>query len=127
MILMSWHCVLKILLTAASNFETKTTEPLQIGDIIYDKQLITITTPDEQMVQLTLRESELFEYFFNHPNRLIKKEEILLRLWGHDDYFLGRSLDVIISRLRKIIYSSKSIKISTVYRAGYIFIIQENS
>jgi DNA-binding response OmpR family regulator len=110
----------------SSKFETNVDE-LIIGDISYNKKLITIATPDNSILQLTLRESELFEYFFNHPNRLIKKEEILLRLWGHDDYFLGRSLDVIISRLRKIISSSQLISINTVYRAGYTFIVKENS
>jgi DNA-binding response OmpR family regulator len=58
---------------------------------------------DKQSVTLTEREASLLKMFLDNPNTVLKREKILLELWGSDDYFLGRSLDVFISRLRKII------------------------
>lgn len=94
-----------------------------IGDVVYNKERLTVTLPDNRAASLTLRESQLLEYFVNNSNRRIKKEEILLALWGQNDYFLGRSLDVFISRLRKILSGSSRISIQNVYSAGYIFTI----
>ncbi|HEV7330576.1 MAG TPA: response regulator transcription factor [Flavisolibacter sp.] len=96
-----------------------------IGDIIYNKERLTLTLPDGKTTTLTLRESELLEFFTNNKNRRIKKEEILVALWGENDYFLGRSLDVFISRLRKILAASSQVSISNVYGAGYIFNVAE--
>ncbi|MBB1285356.1 response regulator transcription factor [Flavisolibacter sp. BT320] len=96
-----------------------------IGDIVYNKERLTLTLPDGKTTTLTLRESELLEFFANNKNRRIKKEEILVALWGENDYFLGRSLDVFISRLRKILAASSVVSISNVYGAGYIFNVAE--
>jgi DNA-binding response OmpR family regulator len=97
-----------------------------IGDIVYNKEQLTLTLPGNKVVTLTLRESELLEYFQANKNRRIKKEEILVALWGANDYFLGRSLDVFLSRLRKILSNSSQVRISNVYGAGYIFTVAEN-
>jgi DNA-binding response OmpR family regulator len=96
-----------------------------IGDILYDREHLTITTPDQKITKLTTREGELIEYFYINKNKRIKKEDILVTLWGENDYFFGRSLDVFISRLRKLISKSKVTSISNVYGAGYIFNVEE--
>ena len=92
-----------------------------IGDIKYDKQRLTLACADVEVTFLTLRESELLEYFIRNKNKRIRKEDILINLWGENDYFYGRSLDVFISRLRKIMASSKKVSISNVYGVGYVF------
>jgi DNA-binding response OmpR family regulator len=71
---------------------------------------------------LTQRENELMKYLFENCNRLVKREDILKEIWGDDDYFLGRSLDVFISRLRKILSKEPSVKIQNVHGIGYRFI-----
>jgi len=96
-----------------------------IGDLYYNREHLTITTPDNKTAKLTSREAELLEYFFEHRNKRIKKEEILIKIWGENDYFFGRSLDVFLSRLRKIISSSKRVALSNVYGAGYVFNVSE--
>lgn len=70
---------------------------------------------------LTLRESELLKYFVKNGNRVLNREEILKTLWGNDDYFLGRSLDVFISRLRKLIKEDSSVTIRNIHGVGFIF------
>jgi DNA-binding response OmpR family regulator len=98
----------------------------KIGDITYDREHLTVITPDNKVAKLTSRESELIEYFYENKNRRIKKEDILVRIWGENDYFFGKSLDVFISRLRKIIATSKKVSLSNVYGCGYIFNVEED-
>ncbi|MEY3368255.1 MAG: hypothetical protein RI973_1410 [Bacteroidota bacterium] len=68
---------------------------------------------------LTQREADLLKLFAEHPNQVIKRSEILEKLWGEDDYFLGRSLDVFISRLRKYLQDEKSLKIENIHGVGF--------
>lgn len=50
---------------------------------------------------LTLMKAYLLRNLCNHKGAILKRDDILLAVWGNDDYFTGRSLDVFISRLRK--------------------------
>ncbi|QHL86967.1 response regulator [Nibribacter ruber] len=68
---------------------------------------------------LTDREAELLRLFAQHPQQLLRREEILQRLWQDDGYFVGRSLDVFISRLRKYLQPDSTLKITTVHGRGY--------
>lgn len=70
---------------------------------------------------LTPREAELLKYLVENQNRVVKREDILEELWGQNDYFLGRSMDVFISRLRKYIQSEPSISLETKRGVGFIF------
>lgn len=68
---------------------------------------------------LTEREAQLLKLFLDNPNTVLKREKILMELWGSDDYFLGRSLDVFISRLRKIFKETPSLAIENIPRVGF--------
>ena len=57
--------------------------------------------------------------FLDHPNQVLKRSHILEKLWGEDDYFLGRSLDVFVSRLRKYLRSDEHIKIENIHGVGF--------
>ncbi|MDE1191712.1 MAG: response regulator transcription factor [Arachidicoccus sp.] len=103
---------------------TEVISDISIGDIKLHKDLLKLSISNKQQVPLTLREAELLEYLCNHPNRVLKREDILVQLWGENDYFLGRSLDVFISRLRKLLSASKSVSIENVYGIGFIFNIK---
>jgi DNA-binding response OmpR family regulator len=70
--------------------------------------------------KLTLKEARLMKYFFLNKNKILAREDILNEIWGEDDYFLGRSMDVFISRLRKYISDDKNIDIRTVRGTGFI-------
>lgn len=69
--------------------------------------------------RLTPKEASLLRLFFNNPNQVLKREEILIKIWGRDDYFLGRSLDVFISRLRKYLSNDQTIKLSNIPTVGF--------
>lgn len=96
-------------------------KPLQnIGSFILDPNEMTLTK-DNETTRLTGREVDLLLLFIEHKNKIIRRGEILIALWGKDDYFLGRSLDVFISRLRKILSPDSSIKIENIPRVGFKF------
>ena len=101
-----------------------TVKEISIGDISLNKDLLKLTIGNQKQIQLTLREVELLEYLCRHQNQVLKREEILLKIWGENDYFLGRSLDVFISRLRKLLVSSRLVSIDNVYGIGFIFTVK---
>ncbi|MBN1274452.1 MAG: response regulator transcription factor [Candidatus Aminicenantes bacterium] len=73
-----------------------------------------------KMKRLTVREADLIKLLYENKNRVVKRSDILKRLWGDDDYFLGRSLDVFVSRLRKFFHDDESVNIETVRGVGFI-------
>lgn len=97
---------------------------IERGDVRFYKDTLQLAIANEKAITLTPRESELLEFLFNHENRILKREEILTQLWGENDYFLGRSLDVFISRLRKYLNKSSHISINNVYGVGFVFSVQ---
>ncbi len=80
---------------------------------------------ETEKISLTQRESELLKLFLDNKNVVMKREEILKKLWGSDDYFLGRSLDVFISRLRKILAKENGITIENLHGIGFKFSITD--
>jgi DNA-binding response OmpR family regulator len=70
--------------------------------------------------KLTLKEAQLLRYFIVNKNKVLAREDILTEIWGEDDYFLGRSMDVFISRLRKYISEDPNLDIRTVRGTGFI-------
>lgn len=70
---------------------------------------------------LTYKEAELLRYFCDNPNKVLGRSDILKQVWGSDDYYLGRSLDVFISRLRKYLSSDENIKILNLHGIGFRF------
>ncbi len=83
-----------------------------------------LLTSDGFEQKLTHREAEVLKYLCSHKNSVIKREDILTEIWGRDDYFLGRSLDVFITRIRKMLSGDSSIKIENVHGVGFRFICE---
>lgn len=69
--------------------------------------------------KLTARESELLEMLVNRKEEVVSREEILEAIWGENDYFKGRSMDVFISRLRKYLKSDTTISIENIHGVGF--------
>jgi DNA-binding response OmpR family regulator len=68
---------------------------------------------------MTQKEAELLLFLCEHPNRILKREEVLLNVWGKDDYFLGRSMDVFITKLRKYFKADTTVHIETIHGMGF--------
>ncbi len=94
-----------------------------VGKYQFDHKNYLVFT-DSEKISLTQREAELLKLFLDNKNVVMKREEILKSLWGNDDYFMGRSLDVFISRLRKILADEKGITIENLHGIGFKFNVE---
>ncbi|MEO8535289.1 MAG: response regulator transcription factor [Flavobacterium sp.] len=92
----------------------------EIGKYQFDTQNFILFNETEK-ISLTQREAELLKLFVDNKNLVLKRQQILTSLWGDDDYFMGRSLDVFISRLRKILVNEKGISIENLHGIGFRF------
>jgi two-component system, OmpR family, response regulator VicR len=72
---------------------------------------------------LTQKEADLLKMLLDHKNNVVKRSIILEKLWGEDDYFLGRSMDVFISRLRKYLSEDPKIKLDNIHGVGFKLVI----
>lgn len=110
-------------------FLTRSKKNISSEKVIYALGTYQFNTSDYQLhkenekITLTQREAQLLKLFLDNQDKVLKREEILKKLWGTDDYFLGRSLDVFISRLRKILSKEKNISIENLHGIGFKFSI----
>lgn len=74
-----------------------------------------------QVINLTQKEAALLNYLVQNSNKILKREEVLLNVWGKDDYFLGRSMDVFITKLRKHLKADPNINLETIHGIGFRF------
>jgi DNA-binding response OmpR family regulator len=93
---------------------------MAVGNCTLDMNLLQLECPGS-IKKLTYREAELIAYFSRNRNRLVSREEILEAVWGSNDYFSGRSLDVFISRLRKFFQDDPLVRIENRHGLGYVF------
>ncbi|MGM0667839.1 MAG: response regulator transcription factor [Bacteroidota bacterium] len=70
--------------------------------------------------KLTLKEAQLLRYLMANKNKILRRDAILKEVWGEDDYFLGRSMDVFISRLRKYLTPDTGIELRTIRGTGFV-------
>jgi DNA-binding response OmpR family regulator len=91
-----------------------------VGKFTFDYPELQLQSDDFKK-KLTHREAEVLKYLCDVPNQVIKREDILVKIWGRDDYFLGRSLDVFITRLRKMLSTDEEVKIENIHGVGFRF------
>jgi DNA-binding response OmpR family regulator len=96
-------------------------ETLMIGAYKLDFNNLVLTDKFSKEYKLTLREAELLKFFNTNKEKLVTREQILEAVWGENDYFFGRSLDVFISRLRKYLKNDPGIIIENRHGVGFIF------
>ncbi|OJV53662.1 MAG: two-component system response regulator [Bacteroidetes bacterium 43-16] len=76
-------------------------------------------------LQLTQKEADLFRYLIQNKNAVLKREDILINVWGKDDYFLGRSMDVFMTKVRKYIKDIKGLELQTIHGVGFKLIFEQ--
>ncbi len=99
-------------------------EKVSIGRFTFDfcNQALTL---NGIVKRITVRESEILKYLSEHRNHVIKREEMLKVLWGKNDYFFGRSLDVFITKIRKYLKEDPKLNIENVFGVGFIFNVEQ--
>ena len=71
--------------------------------------------------KLTYREAKLLQLLANHPNQVLERDQILKLVWEDEGITVGRSVDVFISRLRKLLAEDPTLRITAVHGVGYRF------
>ncbi len=97
-------------------------EKLNIGKYVFDTKLRTLTSPTETH-RLTPREADLLKELILHKNTVLDRNEALRKIWGDDNYFNARSMDVYITKLRKYFKDDETIQINNVHGSGFILIM----
>ena len=95
-----------------------------VGKFVYDHANLTLTLNGE-IFRITQKEGDVLYLLLQNKNNVLRREDILVNVWGENDYFMGRSLDVFITKLRKHLKLDSTIKIENVHGVG--FILSENN
>lgn len=89
-----------------------------LGQYEFDFSNLTLKNRSAEKT-LTQKEAEVLRLLYQNRERVLKREEILKQVWGDDDYFMGRSMDVFISKLRKYLKEDPSVQIVNYHGVGF--------
>ena len=93
---------------------------IQLGRSRFDVENLTLIVGSMEKI-LTEKEAGLLKYLYDHRDQLIKRTDVLGALWQEQDFFSGRSLDVFIVRLRKLLVDDETVSIESIRGVGYRF------
>jgi len=110
---------------ARRDFQNGTKDIYEIGKFIFNSKLRTLTSGEEEK-KLSPKEAQLLELLVANPNALISREMALKKIWGNDDYFTARSMDVYITKLRKFLSDDPRLNIKNIHGAGFQLVVSEN-
>ena len=96
----------------------------ELGQFEFDYPNLTLKH-EKQEKSLTKKEAELLRMLCMHRDQVLTREMALTVVWGSDDYFLGRSMDVFITKLRKYLKYDERVKIMNVHGVGFKLIVDE--
>lgn len=109
---------IKVFLKRSNKKSTSNDSEIKLGKYTFNPNTFMLEHP-EKIEELTLKEASLLKMLIDNLGITVKRETILVELWGKNDYFLGRSLDVFISRLRKYLDKDENILLHTVRGVGF--------
>jgi len=107
-----------VFLRRTKKLQSDAAEEYQLGSLRFAYNELKIYS-DATTTSLTQREADLLKFFVLHINKILKREELLLNVWGKDDYFLGRSMDVFITKLRKYLKPDPHVALETIHGVGF--------
>ncbi len=113
-------------IASQNNEPIDNTHLIIIGQSIFNTRQNTVVFNNITQ-KLTFREAKLLQLFCNHKQELLERDFILKHIWEDEGVLVGRSVDVFVSRLRKILKNDESLKIMNVHSRGYRFDIDEHS
>ncbi|HEV7621198.1 MAG TPA: response regulator transcription factor [Flavisolibacter sp.] len=115
---------MNVFIRRSKMFHPQKLNEYEIGKMRFIPEEMRILYKNEE-IALTQKEAQLLEYFCSNANKILRREDILTHVWGKNDYFLGRSMDVFIAKLRKHLKVEPSVNIETIHQAGYRFNLQK--
>ncbi|MEP7163878.1 MAG: response regulator transcription factor [Ferruginibacter sp.] len=109
---------IEVFLKRTKKLKADVREEFNIGKLRFNYSELKIYDADE-IISLTQKEADLLKFLARNVNKILKREEVLINVWGKDDYFLGRSMDVFITKLRKHFKADPSINLETIHGVGF--------
>ena len=97
----------------------------KIGEFIFSSQKQNLTIKDK-VIKLTTKESELLTLLAINGNNVLERNFALKTIWVDDNYFNARSMDVYITKLRKLLKDDPNVSIINIHGKGYKLIIPNN-
>ena len=97
---------------------------ITIGNLQFDYNKMLLTVQNETK-KLSLKEADVLHILLQNRNAIVPRKQILEQVWGNDDYFSAKSMDVYLSKIRKLIKAEKSIEILNAYGLGFKMIVKE--
>lgn len=111
---------IQAVLNRTENRQEAKLDVIQIGLYSYDHKNQSLVFGNS-IRRLTKRENEVLNLLIQNKGKIVRREEILNQIWGSNDYFSGRSLDVYISKLRKYLLDDPAIVIENISKVGFLF------
>jgi DNA-binding response OmpR family regulator len=111
-----------ILRRTAQKDDQSNRKVFQLGDLKFDSERRMLVGPGVEQ-RLTTKESELLRMLCLHQNKVLERDVALKAVWGDDNYFTGRSMDVYITKLRKYLRSEPALEIQNIHGTGFKLVI----
>lgn len=97
---------------------------IHIGEFLFNKRSLELTFKEDK-IELTGKEADLLDLLSSSANETIDRDDILKSVWGDDGDYVGRTLDVFISKLRKKLEADSNVKIINIRGIGYKLVLSE--
>ncbi|MEX0968143.1 MAG: response regulator transcription factor [Bacteroidia bacterium] len=115
-------CRIKAVLSRTGVSENSYHWDSRMGNLIFNYNMRSLKNGSKEK-KLSAKEAELLQVFQENKNRLISRQQILKRVWGDDDFFTSKSMDVYLTRIRKLIKDDPSLELLNVHGVGYKMIV----
>jgi DNA-binding response OmpR family regulator len=109
---------------ALANDNALTANRFEIGNYTFDYTRQELTH-DSEIWRITEKENEVLRLLCLHQNQILRRDDAVEKIYGKRDYFLGRSFDVFISRIRKLLIKDPRVTIENVFKVGFILQVKD--
>jgi len=116
---------IEALLKRTGQLEEEKIEIYTIGKYNFDPIEFKLTL-GEELKKLTKKEGTILKLLCQNMNKVMDRDLLLNMVWGKDDYFTGRSLDVFITKLRKYLAADEGVKIINPHGVGFKLEVQQS-
>jgi len=120
-------CRLQVMLRRNEAANTDSTKPVSryaIGEYEFDYSRMELSWKSETW-RMTEKENEVLRLLCLHQNKILRRDDAVEKIYGKKDYFLGRSFDVFISRIRKLLQYDPNVTIDNVFKVGFILNVRD--